>query len=154
MSEPENDPSIRASKTDEDPWVMYLVVHNTLAMTPGKLGAQIGHAVMLACMHHDALVAWKREWVTGQGMFDHEKRLANDDLLTRWQTWTSAAFRKVVLTADDKEWEKVKAEVKPYFLVRDAGLTQIAAGSETVIACWPMRKSDRPRILKRLKPLA
>jgi len=153
MSEPENNATPRASKTDEDPWVMYLVVHNTLEMSPGKLAAQIGHAVMLACMHYDELTAWKREWVTGQGMFDHQLRLANDDLLDRWRTWTSGAFRKVTLQADDKEWAKVKAEVKPYFLVRDAGLTQVAAGSETVIVCWPMRKSQRPRILKRLKPL-
>jgi PTH2 family peptidyl-tRNA hydrolase len=150
MNEPENDATPRASKTDEDPWVMYLVVHNTLGMSPGKLGAQIGHAVMLACMHYSELLAWRREWVMD---LNPESHSVKTELLDRWQTWTSAAFRKVVLQADDKEWEKVKAEVKPYFLVRDAGLTQVSAGSETCLSIWPMRKSERPRILKRLQAL-
>jgi peptidyl-tRNA hydrolase len=68
--------------------------------------------------------------------------------------WLDTSFRKVVLRADDKEWEKVKACPDiTYVIVRDAGLTEVEAGSETVIGVFPLRKSQAPKIIKRLQVL-
>ena len=67
--------------------------------------------------------------------------------------WLSTSYRKVTLTANDKEWAKIKAEPMYKAMVIDAGLTQIPAGSETFIGLWPMRKSQRPKCIKRLQAL-
>lgn len=36
---------------------------------------------------------------------------------------------------------------------KDAGLTEVDPGTETVMALWPMRKSERPPLVKRLQTL-
>lgn len=66
--------------------------------------------------------------------------------------WSSNSFRKVALKADDKEFEKLKKEFT-CFVVVDAGYTQVAPGSETCMALWPMRKSQVTKTLKRLQVL-
>ena len=72
-----------------------------------------------------------------------------------FQEWLDGSFRKVVLKADDKEWEKVKNQVPAVerVVVIDAGLTDIASGSQTVIGLWPMRKSEVPKVIKKLQVL-
>jgi peptidyl-tRNA hydrolase len=135
-----NDPRPRASKDDEDPYVLYLVLRESLRMTPGKMGPQIGHAIQLVFMEYMRCSIWDE--------------VPPAPILRRAEAmnaWLQAASRKVLLGANYKEWEKVKAEAGPYVLVKDAGLTQVEAGSETMIACWPMRKSERPKILSRLR---
>jgi peptidyl-tRNA hydrolase len=78
-------------------------------------------------------------------------RYERHDLMFKW---VKSSFRKVVLRADDKEWEKVKACPDLTFVtVRDAGLTEVAAGSETVLGIWPMLKSQAPKVLKKLQVL-
>ena len=37
--------------------------------------------------------------------------------------------------------------------VRDAGLTEVEPNSETVLVTWPIRRSEYPKILKRLQTL-
>ena len=126
-----------ARANQEDPIVMYLVVRESLNMTMGKACAQVGHAVSMLMLQH----------------FNDGSTITNKHELFR--QWLDGSFRKVVLKADDKEWEKLKAEfaVGDIVLVVDAGLTQIPSGSETVIGIYPMLKSTRPKILKRLQAL-
>lgn len=71
------------------------------------------------------------------------KKLSDEALRKVFVTeeWLATSYRKVVLRADDKEWERLKAELW-CFLVRDAGLTEVESGSETVLVLWPMRKSE------------
>lgn len=46
IENPHDDPAaVEARKNQEDPWVLYLIVRESLNMTPGKLVAQCGHAV-------------------------------------------------------------------------------------------------------------
>lgn len=131
----------------EDPIVMYLVVRESLNMSIGKTAAQCAHASQMLQLQFAELERWDMcGWCNGP-----DKVRFSD-----FKDWLDSSFRKVVLKADDKEWEKVKGafvEDVMRVTVVDAGLTEIAAGSETVIGIWPMRKSQRPKILQKLQVL-
>ncbi len=118
--------------------IMYLIVRESLGMSPGKIGAQCGHAVRMALYDY----------------FQNSHSPENAEKMQRWFTEGGPRHStKVVLRADDKEWEKLKAYPMQKYIVQDAGLTEIAAGSETVMACWPMAQEDRPKIMRRLQTL-
>jgi PTH2 family peptidyl-tRNA hydrolase len=146
--EDHNSPEAVAKRSNqEDPIVMYLVVRESLGMSIGKACAQCAHASqMLLMLFREHLYNWKRD-------------VSNENLLSLtnlFEEWLSTSFRKVVLRADDKEWVKVKAsfvEGHTSIVVVDAGLTEIASGSETVIGLYPMRRSEAPKIIKKLQVL-
>lgn len=122
-------------KNQPDPIAMYIVVREDLNMSAGKVAAQVGHAV-------EALINIK---------FD---KLSQDDFNAYDLYATSYGRRKIVLKADNNEWAKLKELTCRKSVVVDAGLTEVPAGSETVIALWPMRKSAAQQtILKRLQVL-
>lgn len=125
---------------NEDSYVMYLVVRDDLEISPGKLGAQIGHAVQYICekqAHH----CW------GSGPKGREKQ----NIIESYNNWKKDNIGKIVLKAKPSEWEKV-CEAALY-IVRDAGHTELEPGTETVAVFWPMKKSNRPNLLKRLRLL-
>jgi peptidyl-tRNA hydrolase len=147
-----NSPEERKKRMEqEDPIVMYLVVHE-IGMSAGKVGAQCGHAVgMLDIKQKEQERDFWRE-------HEHDTvepvQPAN---LKIWDDWLHNSFRKVVLTANDKKWAKLKDKLKElnieHVLVIDSGLTEIPYGSETVIGVWPMRKSQSPQVIKKLQAL-
>lgn len=142
MSEKEN--SYRPVKNEENPWVMYLIVRYSLNMSAGKTAAQVGHAV-------DMMGKYQRKLAVK----NVTTPLVGDELLQMYafEEWENHANRKVVLKADDQQFEKVKQELPIIYVVRDAGLSEIAAGSETVIGLWPARKESFPKIIHRLQVL-
>lgn len=121
-----------------DPLVMYLIHNESITMGMGKFAAQCGHAVGMLDqrfykLKRDNFVGWSEP--TDVEVFEQ---------------WLNESFRKVVLKANAKEWIKLK-ELPNYVLVVDSGLTEIAPGSETFIGLWPMRKSQVPKLIKRLQ---
>ena len=130
----------RSSSSDDDPYVMYLIVNESLSMSVGKTAAQVGHAVNMLC-----------EVVFG---LSKKKNLTISELhiVNNYSAWANRMYRKVVLRCKDKQWESIKQETD-YVLVRDAGLTEISPGSETVIGLFPMLKSQAPNIIKKLQVL-
>src|SRR5579885_1094421 len=135
----------------EDPIVMYLVVHE-IGMSAGKTAAQCGHAVG---MLHIKQSEQERKFFLG-----HEHDIQEPPQPTNlkiWDEWLHNSFRKVVLTANDAKWAKLKAKLPElgieHVMVVDSGLTEIPYGSETVIGIWPMRKSQQPQVLKKLQTL-
>lgn len=147
MEDPNSAEAVVKRVSQEDPIVMYLIVRESLNMSPGKLGAQCAHASQIALLKFIE----DRETI-------HIPFQAPDsqDRLDVFSLWLKGSFRKVTLTANDKEWEKVKEvfiEGNTRFTVIDTGLTEIPAGSETVIAIWPLYKSQRPKILTKLQAL-
>ncbi len=118
---------------DGDPLVMYLVVRESLSMSPGKLAAQCGHAVQMLMQAYSDV-----QGSPGARDFD---------------AWLGGDYRKVVLRADERAWEKLRHEPVVHVRVRDLGLTEVAGGSETVLGFWPMRKSAASKTLKRLRLL-
>lgn len=123
-------------KDQENPFVMYFIIKKSLEMSPGKISIQVGHAAQMMVFWYDELKL-------------QDQIILN---LEDFNTWKKESFRKVSLVANDKEFEKIKNELY-CVVVKDAGLTQVKPGSETVLAIWPMRKNDRPKLLKRLQVL-
>ncbi|CCM02190.1 uncharacterized protein FIBRA_04269 [Fibroporia radiculosa] len=101
-----------------EPCKLVLVVRTDLGMTPGKIAAQCGHAT-LAC--YKALVK------------------TNPQLLQHWERTGQA---KIALKASSEdELLELEAVAKSLNLcaraIHDAGRTQIAAGSRTVLGIGP-----------------
>lgn len=124
----------------EDPVILYLVVKESLNMSIGKTAAQCGHAVQYFMM----------KFLEIQTLPTKDE--PTNFLLLTAQEWLSSSFRKVVLRANDSKFERLKEEL-PCLVVHDAGLTEIPNGSETVLALWPMLKSQAPKLVKQLRVL-
>lgn len=138
----EDDLSHREAETD--PPLLYLIVPSKLAMSAGKIAAQCGHAVQMMVLGYVELA---RREAAHEALSEVETvRLVNA------RAWVTGLYRKVVLAADLAEWRAVKEQLDG-FLVKDVGLTEVPAGTETAIALWPMRKSERPRLVRRLRLL-
>lgn len=156
--EDHNSPEAVAKRaSQEDPIVMYLIVRESLGMSIGKTAAQCAHASQML-----QLLMNKEEFefslLQPYCNADGPMVAPTPEQSKRWdqfQNWLNSSFRKVVLRADDKEWAKIRLEIPTHnmVVVVDAGLTEIPAGSETVIGLWPMLKSERPAIIKKLQVL-
>ncbi|WP_072690883.1 aminoacyl-tRNA hydrolase [Rhodococcus marinonascens] len=90
--------------------VPVLWTNSALDMTVGKAAAQVGHASML---------------------------LAAAMSTERARRWAADGYRCAVRDADGESWEALTMEVARggAIAVRDAGFTEVAPGSMTVIAC-------------------
>ncbi|KAH6841373.1 peptidyl-tRNA hydrolase PTH2-domain-containing protein [Alternaria alternata] len=115
---------------------MVLVVRTDLGMTKGKIGAQCGHAT-LACYKHFL------------------KHSPESTLLRRWERMGQA---KVALQVkSEEELELLQAQALSLGLVahiiHDAGRTQIASGSATVLGIGPAPKSVIDQVTGHLKLL-
>ena len=84
-----------------------IVVNGDVEMSAGKMLAQVGHAAMLAF-----------------------ERLHDPHTVSPW--W-SAGFPCVVTFASGTEWEAL-ARKHPHAIVTDAGLTEVASGTQTCLA--------------------
>jgi len=100
------------------PFKMVLVVNQGLGMTKGKVAAQCAHATIGA----------------------YKKARANCRNVVRFWEHTGQA-KVAVKAANDDELLEIQRRAKAFGLVtykvRDAGRTQIAAGSQTVLAIGP-----------------
>ncbi|KAF2862494.1 PTH2-domain-containing protein [Piedraia hortae CBS 480.64] len=111
---------------------LVLVVRTDLGMTKGKIAAQCGHAT-LACY----------------------KAIRDKNLLRRWERSGQA---KVALKADSEE-ELLILQAQAVSLglcvqiIHDAGRTQIASGSATVLGIGPAPKSKVDEVTGQLKLL-
>lgn len=113
---------------------MILVVRNDLKMGKGKIGAQCGHAAVGAyqnCM----------------------ERFPN--LLRRWDDSGSAKIAVKVDSEDDlmAVYKAARAKNLNTCLIRDAGRTQIAPNSKTVLAIGPAPANEIDLVTGHLKLL-
>lgn len=162
MKDHESPEAVEARASQEDPIVMYLIVHETLGMSMGKTAAQCAHASQMLTLDYfetkDKSRALQKKIMetTDEDEVHVMKALYAEQnrKLSVFGEWLQGSFRKVVLRADDKEWAKIQKDYGNHMImVVDAGLTEIAAGSETVIGLWPMRRSQRPKTIQRLQVL-
>ena len=75
-----------------------------------------------------------------------------------WKNWMNSGQKKVVLKINsiEKLMELVRQIEKskiPYFLVRDAGLTQLPPGTATALGIGPVISNDIDKITGELKLL-
>ncbi|KAK2078616.1 hypothetical protein QBZ16_003456 [Prototheca wickerhamii] len=123
----------RFSWTDE-PYKMVLVVNDELKMGKGKIGAQCAHAAV-------AVV---------ERVADSQPHVLD--------AWEENGQAKICLRADStatltKLARQAKKAGLPAYLVADAGRTQVAPGSKTVLAIGPGPKSALDAITGTLKLL-
>ncbi|MGW4481183.1 aminoacyl-tRNA hydrolase [Rhodococcus triatomae] len=97
---------------DADPDVPVFWLNAPLGMTVGKAAAQVGHAAMM---------------------------LAGAMTAEQAASWSADGFRCAVRDADPGRWAEVTALVAAdrAVAVRDAGFTEVAPGSMTVVAVAP-----------------
>jgi len=114
---------------EEEEHKMALVVRQDLKMGKGKMCAQCGHA---------SLGGYKRLL----------RRASCGDSVAaqRLSVWESQGQAKIALkAADEAEMDSLQAAAQaaglPVYSIRDAGRTQIEAGSKTVLAIGPAAKS-------------
>jgi len=128
---------------DPDPYMLYTVVRRSLSLSAGKVGAQCQHAFDYLTREIDRL-----------GLHPLNLTKEDDRHLANIRAWRyDRDHAKVVLGANDEEFDQVKAENPQHFLVIDNGYTQVEPNTETCLALWPMRKSERSPILRKLRPL-
>ena len=123
--------------SEDNPLCMYIVINTSLGMSTGKMVAQGCHAVEYLCSRYQEI-----------------KSSPEGYLFKKWMG--EGNHRKVVLQADNKEWQKLKEQYRDdpnVAIVHDAGFTEIPRGSETAFAIWPMHKDDAPKLIKRLQVL-
>jgi peptidyl-tRNA hydrolase len=155
MQDLDSPEAVAKGTADPDPIVMYLIVRESLGMSMGKACAQCAHVSQMLQVKYEELHRELTDRRDGWGKYPNpilDAVALEMELI--YQEWVDTAIRKVVLGADEKEWEKVKEACKDSMVVvRDAGYTEVPEGSETVIGCWPVRKSQTPKIIKRLQVL-
>lgn len=98
------------------PYKMILAVNTDLSMGKGKIAAQCGHAAV--------------------GCY----RLASRKVPQSVAAWNYTGCAKIAVKCTEVQYESLMAKCRdkgiPYYLVEDAGRTQIAAGSKTVLAIF------------------
>jgi peptidyl-tRNA hydrolase len=140
---------------------MYLIVKESILplMTLGKTCAQVAHASQMLMSKYLEIKNRLFNNAVEQGVNnDPDKSLLLQqeavDLfqkLDSFDEWLKQDVRKIVLKANDREFELLKQE--DHVLVVDAGYTCLDLNTETVIGLFPMYKSKRSNLLKSLKSL-
>jgi len=99
------------------PFKMLLCVNTTLGMGKGKIAAQCGHATL--------------------GAYKLSTKYNKSGL----QWWETTGCAKIAVKVSEEEMQEIEetahAQGLVSYVVRDAGRTQIAAGSRTVLAIGP-----------------
>jgi PTH2 family peptidyl-tRNA hydrolase len=104
------------------PFKMLLCVNTSLGMGKGKIAAQCGHAALGAYKH---------------GLKSNRSGV---------ECWEYTGCAKIAVKVNDEEMKEMESIAKNQglvsYVVRDAGRTQIAAGSRTVLAIGPAPVSE------------
>ncbi|KAK0740839.1 peptidyl-tRNA hydrolase PTH2-domain-containing protein [Schizothecium vesticola] len=133
-------PAVQQKKIKEE-CKLVLVVRTDLGMTKGKIAAQCGHAT-LAC--YKTLVKASQKG---------DARAA--EILRQWESLGQAKI--AVQTKSEEEMLELMAKARSLGVVaeviQDAGRTQIAASSRTVLGVGPAPKSEVDLITSHLKLL-
>jgi PTH2 family peptidyl-tRNA hydrolase len=129
----------------EDPWVQYIIINKDLEMGCGKIAAQVGHGCGMHILKYKEISNLAIAHLIGD---DRKIKIKNT------LHWIEESFRKITKVAHKKEFDKIKELTEvDCFMVKDAGLTEIEPGSETVLVCWPIKRSQCPKIIHKLQNL-
>ena len=111
--------------------VIYLVVRTDLKMRPGKIAAQCGHAVEYLALH------------TPKPVMQEYCRHGHSKIALK-----VATLEDLECIRDECHRNRIQ-----YHTVEDHGLTQVPAGSRTVLGIGPVRKENVPKAVAALKLL-
>lgn len=129
----------KQANNDKKQIVMYILVNKDLKMGAGKIAAQVGHVVGIIV---EEILKKAYDTTTSESLEDY-------DYYERWTK--NNMYKKVTLKATEEELRNfIKTEKKCRCIV-DAGLTQIAPNSLTVVGFFP--RDDLAEKFKHLKLL-
>ena len=115
-----------------DEYVMYLIVRTDLKMSKGKIAAQCGHAVQWLTINNIHKDSFKKRFT-----YINPKiclKIPSEDTMDVISNYCS------------------KNNID-YYIVIDAGRTQVPPLSKTVLGVGPIKKSEVPTLIKDLKLL-
>lgn len=142
----DSDALVAARASQDDPIKQYIIVRRDVGMSWPKALAQVGHGIAMFDEGYNKL----RERFKSFGPHGGDRFLKKE--IT--DKWREESFRKITLAGKTKDFEKIKNDPNlSVFLVVDAGLTELEPGTETVMVTWPMRESNTPKVIKRLRAL-
>uniref|UniRef100_A0A383VZJ1 peptidyl-tRNA hydrolase n=1 Tax=Tetradesmus obliquus TaxID=3088 RepID=A0A383VZJ1_TETOB len=124
----------QAAHTDLDDLKMVLCVNQSLKKGKGKIGAQCAHAAICAVL----------------------QLLASDESL--FVRWEQCGQRKIVVKVQDAQCMEALAAAAAAaghaaYIMRDAGRTQVAPDSQTVLALGPAPEAEIDRLTGHLQLL-
>lgn len=135
------------TNSSEEHFVMYFIIPENLNMSPGKIASQCCHGIQMMLEQYHQWFAY----------MNNDMELNKKNKLLRICFWLTqkiddARYTKIILEADEKEWKKLK-EKYDGIIIKDAGKTEVEPGTDTVMVLYPMLKSERDGLLKRLRLL-
>jgi len=113
---------VRLNEIEQSQLYMYVLVNDNLKMGKGKIAGQVGHVVGLIT---EEIIRKSYECVGGV-----------PDCYARYMIWKATGHAKVILKASQKQIEEFSGEPETIY-IRDAGRTQIAPNSLTVLGFYP-----------------
>ena len=131
--------------SQEDPIIQYYIVRKSLEMSPGKIAVQVAHCAYIFAKYH-IQVKDKEYSICGPHGGKEVNRIKLVD------KWEETSFTKIVKQASDSKFDKIKEEFDNV-CITDAGKTEVPTGSETVLALFPMIRSETPSIIWKLRNL-
>lgn len=103
--------------------VQYFVINSDLNMKAGKVAAQVAHAATISSIN---MVS--------------KKNCQFPDYFDYFVEWYQSGMSKIILKGTEVELQKLKEN--GFYSIRDRGLTEVPAGSLTVVSLPPM-----PRVI-------
>lgn len=107
-----------------NPLCMYVLVNEDLKMGKGKIASQVGHVVGLIT---EEII--RKSYEVSKGV---------PDCYQRYMEWKMSGHAKIILKATEAQIIGLIGESESIY-IRDAGHTQIAPDSLTVIGFYPSR---------------
>jgi PTH2 family peptidyl-tRNA hydrolase len=104
---------------------MYVLVNNDLGMGKGKIAGQVGHVVGLLT-----------EEIIRKS---YESRKGAHDCYHRYMIWKNTGHAKIILKATQEQILSLIGQPESIYIL-DAGRTQIAPDSLTVIGFYPSKE--------------
>lgn len=109
---------------------MYIFVNHDLGMGKGKIATQVAHTVSDIVFE-----------IIHRSFIENQKSFKN--IYDNFIAWRNTGQRKIVLKANQEQLEILKQfDIARYTI--DAGFTQIAPGSLTVVAFFPCKENKLP----------
>jgi PTH2 family peptidyl-tRNA hydrolase len=119
-------------------YAMYIFINSDLKMEKGKTASQVGHVVQFLT-----------EEIIRMG---YETSGGPPDAYLRYMRWRASGCAKIVLKATQEQLELLLKKPETHYIV-DAGRTQIAPNSLTVVGFFPRLKSEMSDIVAGYKLL-
>jgi peptidyl-tRNA hydrolase, PTH2 family len=113
--------------SSQDDYTLYVIVNNDLSMGKGKIAAQVGHVI---------------EKIIERILNTPYVNQNNKNLIDNYKIYSKTGNKKIILKGTQKDLEELCNERDAVHII-DAGMTQIEAGSLTVVGFLPSNKNKQ-----------